>query len=267
MSQPPSNPFNPNGSGMPQGQANVGQWGNQQQPAQWAGQPAPQGWTGQGGPAPVQFQQPPKPKSWFARHKIMTGLLGLVVAGGVINALGGGSEDTSSSSTSAVPATSGVAAAEKKADKPAETQKQEAAQPAQKIGQVVHYNTFDFTVHSVKCGVSKVGGQYFSEKAQGQFCLVDLTVKNTGTKAQTLWADQQKLKDKSGAEYSYSSEATVAQIMAGDEGAEDVWLEEINPGNKVRGTMVYDIPEGAVPVVLHVSDGGLTDEGTDISLA
>jgi hypothetical protein len=68
-----------------------------QQPDQW--QPAYP-------PAP-----PVKPQSWFARHKILTGILGLIVAGGLVGALGGGG-DTPSDPAAEPTATSPAAAAE-----------------------------------------------------------------------------------------------------------------------------------------------------------
>jgi hypothetical protein len=36
-----------------------------------------------------------------------------------------------------------------------------------------------FTVTGVRCGVKRVGSQYFGDKAQGQFCLVKLRVKTS----------------------------------------------------------------------------------------
>jgi len=66
-------------------------------------------------PQPGQWQPtyPPAPpvkqKSWFMRHKIITGILGLVVVGGLASALGGGG-DTPSGATAEPTAASSPAA-------------------------------------------------------------------------------------------------------------------------------------------------------------
>jgi hypothetical protein len=43
---------------------------------------------------------------------------------------------------------------------------------------------FQFTVTSLKCGATQVGPKDFGQKAQGQFCLVGVTVKNVGDTAE-----------------------------------------------------------------------------------
>ncbi|WP_446220022.1 DUF4352 domain-containing protein [Micromonospora sp. IBHARD004] len=43
---------------------------------------------------------------------------------------------------------------------------------------------FEFTVNSVRCGISQVGSSYFNHKAQGTFCRVSVTAKNV-TKSAT----------------------------------------------------------------------------------
>ncbi|KGN36336.1 hypothetical protein [Knoellia subterranea] len=76
-------------------------------------------------PQPGQWQPtyPPAPpvkeKNWFMRHKILTGILGLVVVGGLAGALGGGG-DTPSASSEPTTATSGAPAAATPATAPAE---------------------------------------------------------------------------------------------------------------------------------------------------
>src|SRR5262245_21771627 len=51
-----------------------------------------------------------------------------------------------------------------------------------KTGQPVRDGKFEFTVQSVKCGVSQVGEDPLTKTAQGQFCLVTISVKNIGDK-------------------------------------------------------------------------------------
>src|SRR5690349_19313126 len=51
---------------------------------------------------------------------------------------------------------------------------------------------FEFTATRVKCGATKVGSGLVSEKAQGQYCLITLRVKNIGKEAQAFADSAQK---------------------------------------------------------------------------
>lgn len=68
-------------------------------------------------PQPGQWQPtyPPAPpvkqKNWFLRHKIITGILGLVVIGGLAGALGGGGDTPSDAASTSSPAAAGTAGA------------------------------------------------------------------------------------------------------------------------------------------------------------
>lgn len=98
---------------------------------------------------------------------------------------------------------------------------------------------FEFTVTDVKYDVVKVGSTNFGKTAQGQFVLVTITVKNIGDKPQMFSGSSQKAFSATGAEYAND---TGAEIYANDEAK--TFLNEINPGNSVTGTVVFDIPKG-----------------------
>lgn len=128
------------------------------------------------------------------------------------------------------------------------------------MGAPVRDGKFEFVVKSVKCGQKKTGSGFLSEEAQGVFCLVDVQVSNIGKEAQTFSGSDQKLIDKAGKEYS------------NDSGAEwdvnsDVktWGEDINPGNKISGTLVFDVPAGTKPVAIILHDS-LFSDGVRVSL-
>ncbi|GAA3694450.1 DUF4352 domain-containing protein [Terrabacter ginsenosidimutans] len=194
---------------------------------------------------PPMVPAPPVPapprKSWFARHKIMTGLLALVLIGIVASAVNGGG---SSSPTT----TSSGAAGGQGGDAPAED-----APATAKVGQKVRDGQFEFTVTKVQKGVKSVGDQYLNEKAQGQFVLVNVTVSNIGDAAQTLSDSSQKVRDAKGREFSSD---TAAAIYVKDN---KVFLEEINPGNTVKGTLVFDMPKGTEPASIELHDSPFSD--------
>ena len=108
------------------------------------------------------------------------------------------------------------------------------------IGTPARDGKFEFTVNGFRCGETTVGEEFFEEEAQGQFCFLDVRVQNIGDRRQFLSADDQKLLDAQGTQYSPSSVATFALDPQGS-----TLFEDINPGNAVEGTIVFDVPQGA----------------------
>ncbi|WP_240669965.1 DUF4352 domain-containing protein [Actinoplanes solisilvae] len=109
---------------------------------------------------------------------------------------------------------------------------------------------FEFTVTSMKCGAKQVGSDLLNAKAQGQFCQVSVTVKNIADSAETFDGSSQKAYDASEVEYSYDG---TASLYVNDQN--QTFLEQINPGNQVKGVLVYDVPAGTklTSIVLHES--------------
>lgn len=227
---------------------------------------------------PEQHWQPPVPpappvpaaearqKSWFARHKILTGLLVLAGLGFLGSALGGNGAQTAGSTASAGPAASPVGQAPAQQDDAAQEdapredapEKDTAAQAA-KVGGAVRDGQFEFTVTKVEKGVKRVGSSSFGQKPQGQYVLVHVRVKNIGAEAQTLFDSEQKLRDGQGREFSAD---TSAGMYLEDN---DVFVNEVNPGNVVVGTLVYDMPKDASPTSIELHDSMFSD-GVTVSL-
>jgi hypothetical protein len=109
---------------------------------------------------------------------------------------------------------------------------------------------FEFTVTGLKCGLASVGPADFGQKAQGEFCLVSVNVKNVGSTAELFTDLSQKAYDASGTEFAVDSGAGV---YANSETS--TFLEQINPGNTVKGKLVFDVPKGTklTSVLLHES--------------
>ena len=119
---------------------------------------------------------------------------------------------------------------------------------------------FTFTITGVKCGIKKVGDKYLNKKPQGQFCRVSLTVKNTGDEAQTMFADNQKLFDAQDREFSAD---TSAMIYDGEKA--NTWIEDVNPGNTLEGSLLFDLPKDATPVKIELHDDAFSG-GVEVSL-
>lgn len=186
-------------------------------------------------------------KSWFARHKILTVIGAFIIIGVIGSAASGGSQNNDSATQSTTES----------------DQKAEAGNTLARIGEPARDGKFEFVVNSIKCGEKTVGtNPYLQSTASGQFCRLNLSIKNIGDKAQSLFADNQKLLDVQGREYSYSFTAT---SYAEPNGPSITWYNEINPGNNVTGDILYDIPTDVVPtrVILHDSS---FSRGVEVSL-
>lgn len=131
------------------------------------------------------------------------------------------------------------------------------AKAAAGIGDTVKDGDFAFTITNVKTA-SNIGGE-FGEDAQGKFVIVNVTVKNHGDSAETFDASNQKVYD------TKSREFTTAEAQMYLES--DAFLQQINPGNSVKGKLVFDMPKkaNAERIELHGGLLGLSD-GVTVSL-
>lgn len=203
------------------------------------------------------------PRPWFTKKRVLIpgGLLALAIVGSALSGEDGdmvpaSAESSPTASTSAAaPAPQATAEAAAKPAAPTATTTAapkpapKPAPPKSQIGKVVRDGKFAFTVRSVKCGIATVGDNpYLQEKAQGQFCAVQLTVANIGDEPQSMFADNQYAFDGKGRKFSANSMASMA-----DESSQMLW-EEINPGNSVKGKVYFDVPKGAKLTSLELHD-------------
>lgn len=135
-------------------------------------------------------------------------------------------------------------------DKPAATSQEEKV----KIGDQVAAGDWLIVVKSVGEPVAAVGDpEIFGADAQGHFVPVDVTVKNNGKSGDYFSADEIKVKDDQGREFSYSSDAA----FAGDEEG-GLILDQINPGNSVEGKLWFDTPTDAKVTEVNISSGAFS---------
>ncbi|RAO51552.1 hypothetical protein LUPAC06_06237 [Micromonospora saelicesensis] len=182
-----------------------------------------------------------------------TTTLALLATGLIALGCGSGAADkaSDSSSDSKASSSSGDEGGAKSEEKPAKTAK---------IGQPARDGKFEFTVKSSKCGVAKIGSDMLGQKAQGQFCLVTVNVKNIGKEAQMFDGSSQKAYAADGTEYSAD---TGAAIYANKNA--ETFLNDINPGNQVNGVVVFDIPKNVKITKLELHDS-MFSGGVDVAL-
>jgi len=199
-------------------------------------QPAPQG-------VPYPPQSPAKKKrKWPV---IVGGVVALMIVGSIFN---DDKKDTK-------PAESTPTVAQSPAAAPAEIKQ---AEPAATLNTPIRDGKFEFVVRSVEPGLSEVGDNPFlNQKAQGQFVIVTLSVQNIGDRPQGFSPSNQKLFDTEGRSFETDTSAQIAL----DNNDIAVW-DNINPGNTVDVSLVYDMPVGAVPASIELHDsmfsGGVT---------
>lgn len=207
-------------------------------------------------PAAPSGKKPIYQRRWA---QVVAGLFALGVVG---SALSDGSTENSSTASDAPAAaapSAGVAPAPDAAapDAAAPVAEDVVAEPAVPgIGATVADGDFSFVVNGVDCSTTQIGDDYFNTTAQGQFCIVDLTVTNIGDQAQSFFGDNATLLNAEGQEFSADTEAA---IYLADSAS---LYEEINPGNSLASRVVFDVPAGMTPAQIELHDsmfsGGVT---------
>ena len=130
------------------------------------------------------------------------------------------------------------------------------------IGDPARDGKFEFVVSGVECGVDQVGDEFLNEEAQGQFCLVTMSVTNIGDEAQLFDAGSQKGLTDTGATVDANSSAS---LYANEDGGS--FLEDINPGNTISDVIVvYDIAPDQTLEAVELHDSFLSD-GVIVSVA
>ncbi|WP_169982520.1 DUF4352 domain-containing protein [Microbispora sp. H10836] len=172
-------------------------------------------------------------------------LMSLIVVGVVLGGRGGDSRVSLTESPEGT-----AQAAKTRTSRPS----REARVPG--LGDVAKDGRFAFKVTKVEKGLSQVGEGFTVHKAQGQYVLVHLTVKNIGDEAQTFTDYAQKLIDTKGR--TFDADTGAAVWLQGS----NAFLEKINPGNSVKGFLLFDVPKNLAikAVELHDSawSGGVT---------
>ncbi len=136
---------------------------------------------------------------------------------------------------------------------------EEGVATAVALGEPATVDGVTFTVTSEECGETTVGQEFLETEAQGVFCLFGVTVANGGT--EPLFFDSSNVTGYIGdTEYGSDSEAT---IYLEDN---DAFLEEINPGNTIEATVVFDVPADTLLERLELSPGFLSFDKAVVTL-
>ncbi len=182
---------------------------------------------------------------WVKKHKTISVVIAIFILIVLGNAIGGKSSTTSTASQSTVV---GNQSATTTQPPPSTTT---STQPIPRIGQPTRSGNFQFTVNNIKCGIPQVGSGFTSESAQGQYCLLDVTVENAAKTSHSFDATvPEYLFNSSGDRYSLAVAATIDEAPSGNQ-----LYADINPGNSIKVVFVFDIPKGQTPVTAELQSG------------
>ncbi|KXY86285.1 DUF4352 domain-containing protein [Bacillus sp. FSL W7-1294] len=140
-----------------------------------------------------------------------------------------------------------------------EPKKEEAkTEPKKELSKEGESSKVKIAVGSVE-STDSVGGQYLSEKAQGVFKVVEISITNNQKDAITVDANSFKLVDNQDREFKYSTQAQTA-FDVGNGGKSDFFLKQLNPGLTQTGKIIFDVPADAQGLVLKARGGMMGKE-------
>ncbi|WP_101835436.1 protein kinase domain-containing protein [Frankia canadensis] len=114
------------------------------------------------------------------------------------------------------------------------------------FGSTVTDGGLQFVVAGLDCSATQIGDGLLALRANGRFCQARVTVRNTSGTSVALDNTAQLLWDNRG-------ERHEANFLARFKRHEDLW-DAIDPGDTKQGTLVFDVPQDAVPQVLELHE-------------
>lgn len=188
--------------------------------------------------------------NWIKAHKVLASIIAVIAIIIIASAAGGKNNKTDNSQVN----NQSTNASNNSKKAPTEA----------KIGDTVRDGKFEFTVKSLDCGKAEIvspDSDILRKTAQGQYCVAALTVKNIGSQQQGFFSSNQKLLDSSSKQYSSDD---VATSYATPSSQQSNW-SQINPGNSIDATVVFDIPKEVAPTFAELHDSAYSG-GVKVSL-
>ncbi|MEU4427453.1 DUF4352 domain-containing protein [Actinoplanes sp. NPDC024001] len=128
------------------------------------------------------------------------------------------------------------------------------------IGDPVRDGKFEFVVSRVNCARTSYGMENLKRTAEGRFCVVTLSVRNIADEPKYFLGLAQKAKDANGASYGYDE---IAGVYANRD--TQTFLKKLDPGERVSGKLVFDIPHGVTLTAVELHDFPLS-RGVTVAL-
>jgi len=159
-------------------------------------------------------------KSWFIRHKILTGIGVLVLLGIIVSASSGGSKNNTGNNVGSNNATS-------------ENSKQDEKTEF-KVGETATFDDKSITVAEIQRNYD-TGNQFAQPESGKEFVIVTVNIANNGDSTLDYNTFEFKMQDSNGVQQSEAYSAlTEGKLNSGS----------LAKGGKVTGKLAYEVPKG-----------------------
>ncbi len=122
------------------------------------------------------------------------------------------------------------------------------------LDEAVRDGRFEFEVSGVDCSRTTIGRENLKRTADGKYCVVSLSARNVGASGQYFVGRAQKAFDSAGGEHDTSE---LAGIYANQDTR--AFLQRLDPGERVAGKLVFDVPKTVELTGLELHDSLLSD--------
>ena len=121
------------------------------------------------------------------------------------------------------------------------------------IGWAVRDGKFELVVSRVDCSRTTLGVEHLKRTAAGKYCVVGLQIRNIADDPQLFLGKAQKAYDAGGAEF---GDDELAGLYVNRD--TQTFLRKIDPGHKVTGKIVFDVPKATTLTAVELHDSPLS---------
>jgi len=132
--------------------------------------------------------------------------------------------------------------------------------PPPGVGDPVRDGKFEFVVSRADCSRTTLGREHLKRTAKGKFCVVSLSVRNIADGSQFFLGHAQKAFDAAGDEFGNDE---IAGIYVNRD--TETFLRKLDPGERVTGNLVFDVPKTARLTTVELHDS-LLSNGVKVNL-
>lgn len=167
----------------------------------------------------------------------------------VIGAIGANSGENTSTETTTAPAQEQQKEQNSGGQQEAKKEEKKEQVKVYKVGDVVPVEKFEYKVNSIKTA-KKIGNEFMNKTTNGQFLIINVTIKNNDKEARIIDTSLFKIIDSQGREFEPLADGDVYV----NENT-SFFLEEVNPNLSRTGNIVFEMPKDAKGLKLEVNSG------------
>ena len=187
-----------------------------------------------------------KEGNWFAKHKILTAILAIVIIGGIAAAANGGNDK--------------VQVVDKNSDSSTAKQTKSEKTPEKtqfNIDEVISFDNKEVTVTGVERNWS-TGNQFVTPESGKEFVKVQVTIKNNSNNDISYSSIDWKAKDSNNVQYDIASATFMIDGSLGS--------DTLSAGDTISGFLAFEVPDGDAGLKLLYSPSFWTNKKLEIVL-